>query len=94
MKNVKIPRYIDAAPQIFFWEIDEFMILAACFGAGIMFGGLNTLFGIVSGFFLVGQFKKYKQDGLPGQLNHYFHWKNILSLNPTFPRSGVRRMMK
>lgn len=94
MKAVKIPRYIDSAPQIFFWEIDEFMILATCLGVGILFGGLNTLIGMVAGFILVGQFKRYKSDGLPGQLNHFFHWRNILNINSSFPHGGKRRMMK
>lgn len=94
MKNIKIPRYIDSIPQIFFWEIDEFLILATCFGIGIVFGGLNTVFGIVGGFFAASAFKKYKDGGLAGQLNHLFHWKNIMNINSAFPRSGVRRIFK
>lgn len=94
MKNVRIPRYIDSIPQIFFWEIDEFLILACFFGIGIFLGGLNTLLGIGAGFFAAGIFKKYKAGGLPGQLNHLFHWKNILNINSAFPRSGVRRLFK
>ena len=94
MKTVKIPRYIDSIPQIFFWELDEFLILASCFGVGIVMGGLNTLLGIVGGFFAANTFKKYKAGGLPGQLNHLFHWKRILNINPVFPRSGERRLFK
>ena len=94
MKSVKIPRYIDSIPQIFFWEIDEFLILAACFGVGIMLGGMNTVLGIGCGFFSANIFKKYKAGGLPGQLNHLVHWKNIFNINSAFPRSGVRRIFK
>lgn len=94
MLNVKIPRYIDAIPQIFFWELDEFFILAACFGAGIAMGGLNTMFGLGFGLFFVNIFKKYKAGGLPGQLNHLFHWKNVFNINPSFPNGGVRRLSK
>lgn len=94
MKNVKIPRYIDSIPQLFFWEIDEFVILATCFGCGIFAGGMNTILGIGFGLFFVNLFKRYKAGGLPGQLNHLFHWKNILNLNAAHPKSGVRRMFK
>lgn len=94
MNNIKIPRYIDSMPQIFFWEIDEFLILASCFGIGIMMGGLNTLLGIGAGFFAANMFKKYKAGGLPGQLNHLFHWNNILNINSAFPQSGTRKLFK
>lgn len=94
MKYVKIPRHIDSIPQIFFWEIDEFLILATCMGGGVMFGGLNTVIGLVIGIVGAGQFKKYKAGGLPGQLNHLAHWKNILNLNAVFIRSGERQLFK
>ena len=94
MRNSKIPRYIDSIPQIFFWEIDEFMILASCFGFGILMGGMNTLMGIMAGLFITNIFKRYKDNGLPGQLSHLFHWKNIFNLNPFYPKSGQRRMFK
>lgn len=94
MHNVQIPRYIDSIPQIFFWEIDEFLILASCFGIGIALGGMNTVYGIGAGFFMANLFKKYKAGGLPGQLNHLFHWKNILNINSAFPNGGVRRLFK
>ncbi|MFN5095819.1 MAG: type IV conjugative transfer system protein TraL [Limnohabitans sp.] len=94
MKNVKIPRYIDAIPQIFFWEIDEFTILSACAITGAMLGGLNTPLGIAAGIFAAAQFKKYKAGGLPGQLNHIVHWKNLLNINPVYIRGGERRLFK
>ena len=92
MRKVPIPRYIDSIPQIFFWEMDEFMILASCFGAGIAFGGSNTLIGFAVGIVASNQFKKYKANGLPGQLNHLFHWKRIFSLNSLFRDGGERSL--
>lgn len=94
MQTTKIPRYIDSTPQLFFWEIDEFMILAASMGVGILFGGMNTVYGLICGFALVNMFKRYKAGSLPGQLNHLFHWHNIMNMNAYFPRSGVRRIFK
>jgi type IV conjugative transfer system protein TraL len=81
-------------PQIFFWEIDEFLILSTCFGFGIVMGGLNTVLGISFGLFAANLFKRYKDGGLAGQLNHLAHWRNILNINAAFPRGGSRRMFK
>jgi conjugal transfer pilus assembly protein TraL len=94
MRNIPIPRYIDAPPQIFFWEIDEFMILATCMGVGIALGGLNTILGLIGGMFAAGQFAKYKNNGLPGQLNHLAHWFNIFNVNRAFKHGGVRSLSK
>jgi conjugal transfer pilus assembly protein TraL len=94
LENKKIPRYIDSTPQLFFWEIDEFMILAASLGFGILIGGLYTFAGMGAGVVIVNLFKKYKSGGLPGQLNHLFHWHNIIHLNERFKRGGVRRLFK
>jgi conjugal transfer pilus assembly protein TraL len=94
MRDVRIPRYIDSAPHIFFWEIDEFLILVSVFGLGIFFGGMYTLLGVIGGFVAVNLFKRYKSGGLPGQLNHLCHWKNIMNINFAFPRSGKRKIFK
>ena len=94
MRNVPIPRHIDAIPQIFFWELDEFLILASVFGVGIAIGGIYTLGGIILGFLAANKFKTYKSNGLPGQLNHIFHWRNVMNLNSAYPNGGKRRIFK
>lgn len=94
MRTVKVPRYIDAIPQLFFWEIDEFFILAFMFGFGILIGGFATFGSIFVGLVLVRIFRRYKANGLPGQLNHLAHWHNIFNINPHFPKGGVRRLTK
>jgi len=94
MKLIKIPRYIDAIPQLFFWELDEFFILAFMFGCGIIVGGFGTVGGLIVGLFMVKLFRRYKDSGLPGQLNHLAHWTNIFNLNPYYPKGGVRSYIK
>ena len=94
MRNVPIPRYIDSMYQIFFWELDEFIIIIAFFGAGIALGGNYTLFSLVVGYYDVRQFKRYKDNGLPGQLNHLAHWTNFLHLNKKYTTSGRRSYYK
>lgn len=94
MKTTKIPRYIDSTPQLFFWELDEFVILMASLSIGVVVGGLYTVLGLGIGFYLVHIFKRYKDGGLPGQLNHIAHWHNAVNINSRFPNGGVRRMFK
>lgn len=94
MRSVPIPRYIDAPAQLFFWELDELLILSFMFGCGIIAGGFNSLIGIAVGMFMVRMFRRYKDRGLPGQLQHLAHWKCIFNLNPFYPHGGVRSMTK
>lgn len=94
MNLIKIPRYIDSMPQLFFWELDEFFILAFMFGCGIIVGGLSTFGGIIIGLIMVRIFRRYKDSGLPGQLNHLAHWANIFNLNPHYPKGGIRSYTK
>lgn len=79
---------------MFFWEIDEFMILAISLSFGILIGGIYTVVGLGLGFYLVNLFRRYKDNGLPGQLNHLFHWNNWINLNKYFPKGGERRVFK
>lgn len=94
MKNIKIPRYIDSTPQIFFWEMDEFVLLAGSLAFGVIIGGMYTLLGLLLGFYLVHVFQTYKDGGLPGQLNHIAHWHNVMNINARFKTGGVRRIFK
>lgn len=94
MRQVQIPRYIDSIAQFFFWEIDEFIIIAATFSVGIALGGLWTLAFLPLGFFLANRFARYKSNGLPGQLNHLAHFYNIMNINKNYPRGGIRRVFK
>ncbi len=94
MKNIAIPRYIDSTPQIFFWEMDEFVLLAGVFSFGVILGGMYTILGLLLGFYLVHVFITYKDGGLPGQLNHIAHWHNLLNINSLFKNGGVRRIFK
>jgi conjugal transfer pilus assembly protein TraL len=94
MRTTKIPRYIDSTPQLFFWELDELVILIASLAVGILVGGLYTVVSLGVGFYLVDVFKRYKDGGLAGQLNHIAHWSNFVNINSRFPNGGARRMFK
>ena len=94
MRQLPIPRYIDSLVQFFFWEIDEFVIIASTFAVGIALGGVWTLLFLPLGFVLANIFARYKSNGLPGQLNHLAHFYNIMNINKNYPHGGVRRIFK
>lgn len=94
MKLTRIPHGLDALPQLFFWELDEFVIIVTCFALGIMLGGTYILFCIAGGHYLSKIFRRYKDNGLPGQLNHLAHYHNIFNLNGIFTRGGNRTYTK
>lgn len=94
MQNKKIPRHIDAIPQIFFWELDEAILVIAGLGFGFFLGGFYSVLGLCLGIWASNSFKRYKDGGLPGQLEHLAHWKNIFNLNKKNTRSGARSLNK
>ena len=65
-------RYIDDPPQIFFWEIDEFVVFGACFSLGIMSGALTVL--TVLGVFLAYLLSSVKAGRSDGFFLHILYW--------------------
>jgi len=85
-----IARYIDDPPQIFFWQIDEFIVFASCFGLGLMAGSPTTLIaiGVTLSYFL-GRIKAGQADGF---FQHILYWHAGLSLKgcpPSYIRSYI-----
>lgn len=82
MHPIEIPRFVDSQPQIFWWELDEFLVAAALFGISIMVH--MVIFGIVIGFLSVRVVRKFKNSALQGQLVHLAYWYGLSSLNEQF----------
>jgi len=82
-----IPRYIDDPPQIFFWEIDEFIVFSCCFGLGILIdrAGILTLAGIAASYILA-RIKSGRADGF---FLHVLYWHFGLPLRGV-PPSHIR----
>lgn len=85
MKEVEIPRYIDSQPQIFFWELDEFLLSFGMVAVGIITDSLLlTLFCI---WLVTKLFRRLKSRSLDGALKHFFYWSGALPLNSEAPDS-------
>lgn len=90
MKEVEIPRYVDAQPQIFFWELDEAIVYVSCMAAGIAIGGTSTPISMVVGWFVVKIFRRFKNGSLEGVLLHICYRAGLLGLNKRY-RDALKR---
>ena len=79
MDSVEIPRYIDSQMQMFFWEMDEFILAFGFFAVGIVMNSL--LLAIVSIYVSGKMFRMYKDGAMPGILVHLVYWMGFIPLN-------------
>lgn len=88
MQQIEIPRFVDSLPQIFWWELDEFLVAAALFGVSIIIH--MVVLGIVLAVFSVRIVRKFKTSTLPGQLLHLAYWYGLATLNEQY-QDGLLR---
>lgn len=90
MTPIDIPRYVDAQPQLLFWELDEAIIFVGCLGTGIYAGSYFTLVSMALGYGLVKLFRRFKDGALEGILFHLCYWSGFFGLNKIYEDSMVR----
>lgn len=86
----QIARYIDDPPQIFFWEIDEFVVFGACFSLGIMSNAPTVM--IILGCVLAYLLQRVKAGRSDGFFLHVLYWHVGMPLKgcpPSYIRSYV-----
>lgn len=88
MEDIEIPHYIDAQPQVFFWELDEFATVFFFMAIGIATDTLTAWIPIMILFSYF--FQRYKAGQMEGILVHLVYWNGVLSLNKKF-RNGMSR---
>jgi len=91
MNEIKIPRYIDSQPQLFFWELDEALVFFGCMSVGVAIGGWGLLILMALGYFAVGQFKRFKNGQMPGILQHLTYSVGLMELNKIY-RNGLLKI--
>jgi conjugal transfer pilus assembly protein TraL len=82
MEDLRIPRYLNALPQLAWWEVDEAAPMVALVGVGLMMDFL--LVAVLIGFTItriLARLKLYKPDG------YLFHYLYTIGLTecPEFP---------
>jgi conjugal transfer pilus assembly protein TraL len=88
MDEIDIPRYQDSQTQLFFWEVDEFVVSVGLFGVGIVTDNLTIA--LISIYFVSAALRKIKSVSLDGALQHLLYWAGIIGLNK-MPFDGSRR---
>lgn len=88
MQEIEIPRYVDSQAQIFFWEIDEFVVSVGLFGVGIITDSLLLAFVLI--YLASTALRRAKAVSLDGAFLHIMYWMGVIRLN-RMPFDGSRR---
>jgi type IV conjugative transfer system protein TraL len=86
----KIESHVNDPTTIFFWEIDEVIVIASCTFLGIMIGKMFSL--LLLGFFLSYILKRIKRKSAEGVMMHFLYWHGFLKLRgcpPSYMREFV-----
>jgi len=86
----RIARHIDDPPQIFFWEVDEFVVFGSCFTLGIMSGTPTVM--ILTGIVLAYLLARVKAGRSDGFFLHILYWYAGLPLKgcpPSYHRTFI-----
>ncbi|MCK9196854.1 MAG: type IV conjugative transfer system protein TraL [Syntrophales bacterium] len=85
-----IARYIDDPPQIFFWQVDEFIVFGSCFALGTMAGSPTIM--IALGCTLAYLLSRVKAGRADGFFMHILYWSAGLPLKgcpPSYIRTYI-----
>jgi conjugal transfer pilus assembly protein TraL len=86
MREVDIPRYIDAQPQFFWWELDEFALAIGLMGVGMLTETLSIMFVVI--VVVSAWMKRFKSNNLDGAIVHIAYKAGLLPLNHAY-RDGL-----
>lgn len=84
---VRIPRYIDDQPTIFFWDFDEIVVIFLFVLIGFIIGEL-TIIG-ASGLVVSKLISKLKENKSEGYFLHLLYWAGLMPLKglpPSYKR--------
>jgi type IV conjugative transfer system protein TraL len=84
---------LDNAPRMLFWEIDEFIVMAAPFFLGVVVGSLCVM---LSGLLFKKFYSRWKRRYPRGLLRHTLYWNiptrafNLIGIFKHLPQSHKR----
>ncbi|MFN3263266.1 MAG: type IV conjugative transfer system protein TraL [Aquificaceae bacterium] len=92
MERHRIPRYVNALPQILWWEIDEF----AFFLGGVVVGILtnHSFLGALIGIILSRTYMKLKYAKQAGFLFHWLYAKGLYGKKGLLPEYWIKELVE
>lgn len=92
MRN--IPSYLDDMPQFLLIDMDEFLILSAGFGLGLISGHLTMI--LLISYIFMKVYRKVKDRQSPGFVRHALYWfgsfTSVDKKYSSLPNSFIRRI--
>jgi conjugal transfer pilus assembly protein TraL len=88
MNERPIPNYVDDQPQIFFWEVDEFLPAVVLFVLFYMWD--QILLGMFLSAVFTKFFSRFKLNSMAGVLHHMAWWFGMINMNKRFPNGLLR----
>lgn len=92
MERYYLPKYVNALPQILWWEVDEF----AFFMAGVVLGiwSDHSFIGAGIGVLLAKLYTKFKYAKQPGYLFHKLYTYGIYREKKRIPPYWVKELVE
>lgn len=91
MEEHYFPKYLNALPQILWWELDELAFLATATGIGIMANA--QLIGAGVGFLLMKLYANLKKKKQPGYLKHFLYKYGLFGVKGKYPEFWIKELM-
>lgn len=92
MQPISMPRYVDAMPQIFLWEMDELVVVAVMFCVGLVTREMTWC--LLLSIPLTRMFSNWKGNNLDGILTHLFYGWGVLGLNKVFTNGNIKEYVQ
>ena len=90
-KGHYLPKYLNALPQVLWWEFDELMFLIVFTGIGIMANAQFT--GAAIGFLAMKAYSSLKKKKQPGFLKHYLYKLGLYGVKGKYPEYWIKELM-
>jgi conjugal transfer pilus assembly protein TraL len=94
LEKLLIPRHIDKPPMVFFWAMDELLVMTFMVGVGIVIEQIFLMFVISQ--FLVKRYRRFNAEQLDGYYLHFCYWAGLMNQGrgKTMPETSRREYIE
>ena len=86
-----MPKYLNALPQVLWWELDELAFLASATAIGIIANA--QIIGAGIGFLLMKLYSSQKRKKQPGFLKHFLYKHGLFGVKGKYPEYWIKEIM-